>query len=42
MSYAELDAHPKKFDLMRTAFTLHLAIQDGNELAKAREEVSGK
>ena len=42
MSYAELDEHPRKRDLMITAFTLKNGIEDGREILKAREEQKAK
>jgi hypothetical protein len=42
MSYAELDGHPKKYDLMRTAFTLQIGLHDGKEIWKAMQEAKAK
>jgi hypothetical protein len=46
MSYTELDQHPQKFDLMRTAFSLQIGIHEGTEIWKKNEaskaKVSGK
>lgn len=37
MSYPDLDGHPKKFDLMRTAFTLQIGVHEGMEIWKKNE-----
>lgn len=42
MSYAELDAHPRKHSLMRTAFTLQSGIDAGREIIKADMESKAK
>lgn len=42
MSYAELDDHPRKRDLMITAFTLRNGIADGEKILKVREEQKAK
>lgn len=42
MSYVELFEHPKRFDLMRTAFTLELGIAEGREILKKNEESKSK
>lgn len=42
MSYVELDTHPDKFKLMRTAFTLHVGIHEGLEIWKKNEASKAK
>ena len=42
MSYAELDSHPDKYDLMRTAFTLHFGISEGLEIWKKNQASKAK
>jgi hypothetical protein len=42
MSYADLDDHPRRHELMGTAFTLNTADRMGDEIGKARREQRAK
>jgi hypothetical protein len=42
MSYADLDEHPRKFNLMTTAFTLNSAERQVDEYIKAIEKSKAK